>query len=108
MTKWYCDRCGKDFNAHYKLKRIEVSVGNLLADDFVSKNGEFCNDCYNKLKEKLLSELLYREKNVTCSKTAQVERLRKAAEETEDNGVRKGILKAIEVLEGDTELQMYS
>ena len=39
----------------------------------------------------------------TCSKTAQVKKLRKAAEETEDNGVRKGILKAIEVLEGDTE-----
>ena len=39
---------------------------------------------------------------VTCSNNAQVERLRKAAEETEDNGVRKGILKAIEVLEGDT------
>jgi len=38
----------------------------------------------------------------TCSDNAQVDKLRKAAEETEDNGVRKGILKAIEVLEGDT------
>lgn len=39
----------------------------------------------------------------TCSNNAQVDKLRKAANETEDNGVRKGILKAIEVLEGDTE-----
>ena len=39
----------------------------------------------------------------TCSDNAQVDKLRKAAEETEDNGIRKGILKAIEVLEGDTE-----
>lgn len=38
--------------------------------------------------------------SATCSNNAQVDKLRKAAEETEDNGVRKGILKAIEVLEG--------
>lgn len=102
VTKWYCDRCGKEFIAHYKLKIIEVSVA-LKTDDYMSRNGEFCNDCYNKVKEKLLSELLYREKNVTCSKTTQVERLRKAAEETDDKGVCKGILKAIDILKGDTE-----
>lgn len=39
----------------------------------------------------------------TCSNHAQVDKLRKTAEETEDNELRKGILKAIEVLEGDTE-----
>lgn len=44
-----------------------------------------------------------------CALTEQVKKLRKAAEETEDNEVRKGILKAIKVLEGDKEdLSDYS
>ena len=99
--RWYCDRCGEEFIFHRKLTPIEISYGERMADNHVYARREFCDKCFNEVKEQLLSVLL--RKGATCSENAQVDKLRKAAEETEDNGVRKGILKAIEVLEGDTE-----
>lgn len=42
MTKFYCDRCGKECN---KLQTIKVPTGKTGLDSFETKPVEVCCDC---------------------------------------------------------------
>lgn len=58
VTKWYCDRCGEEVSAHGELKPIGLSIGRVRSDMFRLESKEFCDKCFVKVKEELLSVLL--------------------------------------------------
>lgn len=61
-TRWYCDRCGKEFYTSGLLTPIEIkSIGQTSAGDYMRKKREFCKDCFQEVKEQLLSVMLQEE-----------------------------------------------
>lgn len=60
-TRWYCDRCDKEFCTASRLIPVEVSIGHTYSDDYRREKREFCKDCFQEVREQLLSVMLRKE-----------------------------------------------
>ena len=53
MTKYYCDRCGKDVGSHFgksDLKEIELPIDKTQLNNIQFKRVELCVACYQEYK----------------------------------------------------------
>ena len=57
IIKWYCDRCGEEVCVHSRLTPIVVTIGQKRTDDFRYEEREFCDKCFPKVREQILSVL---------------------------------------------------
>ena len=51
MTKYYCDRCGKEVGSRFvksDLKEIELPIGKTQLNDIQCKRVELCVDCFHE------------------------------------------------------------
>ena len=60
-TRWYCDRCDKEFYAEGRLIPVEVRMGQTCSAEYRREKREFCKDCFQEVREQLLSVMLRKE-----------------------------------------------
>lgn len=60
-TRWYCDRCDKEFYTASRLIPVEVSIGHTYSDDYRREKREFCKNCFQEVRNQLLAVMMRKE-----------------------------------------------